>query len=127
MNIISAISASAETAKKGVFSEYAESNFGLPVPKVCNGVQAPQRAGKCANVWMEVVRLLATSNAMPSVQAILAALPAENVNNVKIEYYRAVKFIQGLPTYWAENGHTTEAQAEAPEAQAEAPKRRRQA
>lgn len=50
---------------------------------------------------------------MPSIQTILTSLPGENTNNVKIEYYRAVKFIQGLPAYWAEAGVTEPESAEA--------------
>lgn len=119
MSILNAIAASSASASKGVFSEFAETQLGAPCPKICNGVQAPQRAGKCANVWLEVVRCLVNNGRMPNVQEVIAQLPNENVNNVKIEFYRAVKYVQGLPKHWADNGITPEQREAAPETVAE--------
>lgn len=112
MSILNAITTSSAAASIGHFAQICAEKVG-PCPKVCNGVQAPQRAGKCANVWIAVVDHLVAHHQMPSVSQVLAALPGENSNNVKIEYYRAVKFIQGLPRYWKEIEHGVEAEPEA--------------
>jgi len=99
--LLLAISNNNKATVQGVFLQTAQATFGCPLPLSLGGVQAPQRAGACNAVWVMYIQLLAVQNAAPSVAQVLAALPECNTNNVKIEFYRAAKWVAAVPAYIA--------------------------
>lgn len=101
-NLVAALQQHTQATKQGVFLQAANAAFNAQLPLYLNGVQAPQRAGACATVWLQVLTHLQAHNALPTCAQVVAALPACNVNNVKIEAYRAFKWLQGVPAHLAQ-------------------------
>jgi len=99
--LVTALQAHTTTKQQGVFINAANAAFGAALPLYLNGVQAPQRTGACATVWLQVLAHLQQHNALPTCAQVVAALPTCNVNNVKIEAYRAFKWLQGVPAHLA--------------------------
>lgn len=100
-SLLLAISNNTKATVQGVFLQTANATFGCTLPLTLGGVQAPQRAGACNTVWVQYVTLLAILGAAPTVSQVLHALPECNPNNVKIEFYRAAKWVAAVPAYIA--------------------------
>lgn len=100
-NLLATLQAGTQAKQQGVFITAANAAFNAQLPLCIAGVQAPQRAGACATVWLQVLQHLQTNNALPTCAQVVAALPSCNVNNVKIEAYRCFKWLQGVPVYLA--------------------------
>lgn len=109
--LLAAITASTTSKQQGVFLQQANAAFNATLPLYLNGVQAPQRAGACATVWLQVLAHLQAHNALPTCAQVVSALPQCNVNNVKIEAYRAFKWLQGVPAHLAQAQAQAQAQA----------------
>ena len=99
--LLLAIANNNKSTVQGVFLQTANATFGVQLPLTLGGVQAPQRAGACNTVWVQYVTLLAVLGAAPTVAQVLHALPECNPNNVKIEFYRAAKWVAAVPAYIA--------------------------
>lgn len=97
--LVSALQAATATKQSGVWLQAANVAFNAQLPLVLGGVQAPQRAGQICNVWLQVLAHLQAHNALPTCAQVVAALPNANVNNTKIEAYRAFKWLQAAAQY----------------------------
>lgn len=106
-NLLATLQAGTQAKQQGVFITAANAAFNAQLPLYLNGVKAPQRAGACATVWLQVLQHLQTNNALPTCAQVVSALPQCNINNVKIEAYRCFKWLQGVPA------HLAQAQAQA--------------
>lgn len=98
-NLVTALQSATKQQQQGVFLQAANAAFNAQLPLYLNGVQAPQRAGACANVWLQVLAHLQAHNTLPTCAQVVAALPSANTNNTKIEAYRCFKWLQGVPAY----------------------------
>ena len=89
--------------KQGVFLQALQSAFALTVvpPLVLGGVQAPQRAGQIANVWLCYLAQVQQGKT-PTAAQLVALLPTANVNNTKIEAYRVARYMQAFATWYAQ-------------------------
>ena len=99
-SMLAALQAATTTKQQGIFTLAVHAAFGVHPPLVLGGVQAPQRGGAIANVWLQYLHML-QQGITPTCVGMVAALPQANTNNTKQEFYRAAKWFSALPAWVA--------------------------